>query len=242
MDRKWGRLLTVFFLIFAAVAVFNFSGEASAEQTGAFTGKWTASGEWELLDSTEGREVYTYTLEGPVNLQGKNGQPAAYWSECVGLWDTVTGGSARCVWKEAQSQDAVFLDLRGPMVKEDTKISGEFVGGTGQFEGLIGTLSFNWSTVFADNSGRILTGYAEDLSGSYLLSTLFSRKAELAFKQKISPWERFSLELGGYLYNSDSSVRLGLPGLALDLDAEELLGVDADTNVFSLQTFWRFQR
>jgi hypothetical protein len=105
----------------------------------------------------------------------------------VELWDSETGGSARCVWKEAQPQDAVFLDLRGPMVKEDAKISGEFAGGTGQFEGLIGTLSFTWSTVFGDSSGRVLTGFAKDLSGSYMLSTLFSREAELAFKRKTSP-------------------------------------------------------
>ena len=238
--RVW-RLLACLFIFIALIAFFA-AGQVSAEQVGAFTGKWTATGEWELLDSTEGREVYTYKLEGPVNLTDKNGQPATFWSECVGIWDSVTGGTAHCVWKESQSQDAAFIELSGQMVKEDAKVSGEFTGGTGQFEGLIGTLSFTWSSVFGDSSGRILSGYAKDLSGSYMVATLFGRQAELAKKQLKNPWERFSLELGTALYTSDSNVRLGFPGLALDIDVEELIGADSETNVFSLQTFWRFTR
>ena len=237
-------VLKLSLIILAIVATFILmpAADALAVRTGNFTGKWSAQGEWELLDSSEGREIYTYKLEGPVNLTGKKGRTSTFWSECVGLWDAAAGGSARCVWRESQSQDEVFIDLYGQMVKDDAKVTGEFVGGTGQFEELVGTLSFTWSSVFDDSSKGILTGYAKDLSGSYLVATLFEGETRLAIKPKINPWERFSLELGGGLIATDSSVRLGTPGIGLDLDIEELLGTDAETGVFFFQTFWRFTR
>ena len=73
------------------------------------------------------------------------------------------------------------------MVKDDAKVNGEFVGGTGQFEELVGTLSFTWSSVFDDSSEGILTGYAKDLSGSYLVATLFTGETRLAIKPKTNP-------------------------------------------------------
>jgi hypothetical protein len=44
--------------------------EASAEQTGSFTGSWVASGKHQPFDFVEGRQVGTFNLAG--NVSNKN--------------------------------------------------------------------------------------------------------------------------------------------------------------------------
>jgi hypothetical protein len=53
------------------------------------------------------------------------------------------------------------------------------------------------------------------------------------------PWEKFGANFGVFLSNIDTSFRIG-SGLGVDLDVEELLGLDATTSVFRLDALWRF--
>jgi hypothetical protein len=53
------------------------------------------------------------------------------------------------------------------------------------------------------------------------------------------PWEKFSVSLGTFLSNTESSVRLG-SGLGLDLNIEDVLGLETKTSVLRAETFWRF--
>ncbi len=56
------------------------------------------------------------------------------------------------------------------------------------------------------------------------------------------PWERFSINLGGFITTVDSDVRIGSEqlGLGIDVDAEEALGLETSTSVYRADTLYRF--
>jgi len=56
------------------------------------------------------------------------------------------------------------------------------------------------------------------------------------------PWERFSLKLGGYLADLDSSVRIGSStlGLGASVDVEKALGMESSMSVFRAEASYRF--
>ena len=55
------------------------------------------------------------------------------------------------------------------------------------------------------------------------------------------PWEKFSLHLGAFISNISSDLRFG-SGIGVDVNVEDLLGMDADTSVFRIDGAWRFTR
>ena len=103
---------------------------ASAEQTGTFAGTWVASGKRQPFDFVEGRNVGTFNLAGNVSLKDDFGEIEDFWAECIGLLDSVTGSSVRCVWRSLKGEKAYSV-LSGQPLKEGVKVTGEFVGGTG---------------------------------------------------------------------------------------------------------------
>ena len=54
------------------------------------------------------------------------------------------------------------------------------------------------------------------------------------------PWEKFSLNLGAFLSTIDSSIRIGVNGIGVDIDFEDLLDLDSDQSVFRADAVWRF--
>ena len=56
-----------------------------------------------------------------------------------------------------------------------------------------------------------------------------------------SPWETFSFNGGFFASRSATEVRFG-SGLGLEVNLEDALGMDADTGVFRLETYWRFTK
>lgn len=58
-------------------------------------------------------------------------------------------------------------------------------------------------------------------------------------EQQKDPWEKYAIIMGGFISRLDTSVRFG-SGLGFDLDAEELLDVDANDTVFRVGGLWRF--
>jgi hypothetical protein len=111
-----------------------FAGSAMAGQEGAFAGTWTASGTYQPLDFEQGREVFTFRLSGHVNLKSEIGEVADLWSECAGLWDAQTGSATRCVWRDPGGEDAAYCLLEGRLVEEGVRVTGQFVGGTGNVD------------------------------------------------------------------------------------------------------------
>ena len=170
---KWTKLRCLFLSIFLVAAGLGLAltQTSAAQKEGIFTGTWNASGNWQPLDFVNGREVFTFRLSGHVNLKDDLVKVSDFWAECVGLWDADTGGTSRCVWRQPGGKDEAYLVLKGQIVTENVRVNGEFVGGTGSLQGLEGSISFTWWSVFRNRTDRILTGYTEDLQGSYQVST-----------------------------------------------------------------------
>ena len=56
---------------------------------------------------------------------------------------------------------------------------------------------------------------------------------------KDSPWEKFSFNLGAFFSTSSTDLRFG-SGVGVSIDVEEFLGLDTETSVFRLDSYWRF--
>jgi hypothetical protein len=150
-----------------AVAAVAFTATlATAEQSGTFKGTWIASGKRQAIKFMEGREVFTFKMSGHLNLTNDVGNVEDFWSECIGLWDSETGGSARCVWQGLEGQEA-YLVLSGQMLREDVQVTGVFVGGSGELKGLRGGVNFSWTRVFVSPDDGTQTGHTKDLTGTY---------------------------------------------------------------------------
>ncbi len=55
-----------------------------------------------------------------------------------------------------------------------------------------------------------------------------------------TPWETFSLSAGGLLVALDSGARFGPAGAGVELNFEDLFGLDTSTSSFRLEGTWRF--
>jgi hypothetical protein len=155
----------------ATIVIFAFAAlmptpEASAEQTGIFTGTWAASGQRQPFEFVAGREVGTFSLAGNVSLKDKFGEINDFWAECIGLSDSAAGSCVRCVYRSLKGEKAYSV-ISGQPFKKGVKVNGEFVGGTGSLKGLTGTFTFIWSSTFFDRTQEMFTGQTNDLSGSY---------------------------------------------------------------------------
>ena len=160
--------LSLAIIVTVFIAAFILAQEASAEQTGSFTGTWVASGKRQPFDFVGGREVGTFKLAGNVSLKDEFGGIEDFWAECIGLSDSVAGSSVRCVWRSLKGERA-FSVLSGQPLKEGVKVTGEFVGGTSSLKGVSGTFTFTWTSTFIDKDQGMFTGHTKDLSGSYLI-------------------------------------------------------------------------
>ena len=136
--------------------------DASAEQTGSFTGSWTASGKRQTFDFVEGREVGTFKLAGNVSLKDELGGIEDFWAERIGLSDSMAGSSVRCVWRSLNG-DKAYSVLSGQPLKEDVEVTGEFVGGTGGLKGISGTFNFTWTSTFTAKNQGMFTGHTKNL-------------------------------------------------------------------------------
>ena len=52
-------------------------------------------------------------------------------------------------------------------MKEGATLTGEFVGGTGGFQGIQGNFIFTWTSVSFNTGDEVVAGYAKDIKGSY---------------------------------------------------------------------------
>jgi len=145
-----------------------FPREGGTAESGTFRGTWIANGTREVFPFSDDRKISTFKLSGHVNLQTSFGKTKDYWSDCVGLTDTVTGVVARCVWKDLDGTN-VYITLQSESLGTENKFSGVIIGGSGPLQGITGDLSFTWSSfVFQriDDQSTV-TGQTLDLHGNY---------------------------------------------------------------------------
>lgn len=145
------------------------TGVHGADQ-GTFSGSWVATGSLEQISFQEKREVALFKLSGHVNLQDAIGNQQDYWSECIGLSDSVSGSEVRCTWKGDADQE-IYLILKGKRLARGSEVTGTIIGGTGTAAGITGNLSFIWSTMSVQHGqdNQELGGYAKELKGEYQL-------------------------------------------------------------------------
>ncbi len=151
-------------IVLAAILPARF---AMADQAGTFAGTWTANGNSEPFSFVAGREISTFDLAGNVSLKGEFGGTSDFWAQCVGLSDSVSGSSARCVWRGMDGKDRVYSVISGQPLKQGIQVTGEIVGGSGSLEGVSGTFTFTWTSTFVDRNENIFTGHTQNLSGSF---------------------------------------------------------------------------
>ena len=56
---------------------------------------------------------------------------------------------------------------------------------------------------------------------------------------KDNPWEKFSFNMGGFFSSSSTDLRFGT-GVGLSVNVEDVFGLDTETSVFRLDSYWRF--
>lgn len=162
---KWAITLVACLAMVALASVHD----SRAEEAGTFTGAWTANGNWQPLEFGPDREVFTFHLRGHVNLKGELGEESDYWAEIAGIWDSQTGATARCSWREVGGRGTAYAILEGRLLDKDVVMVGEFAGGTGDLAGLSGSFTFKWSQVILDEEARAISAFAKNLSGNFQL-------------------------------------------------------------------------
>lgn len=140
--------------------------DALAEEAGTFEGTLNASGKRQVLEFAEERRVFTFFLEGHVNLTNAVGETRDFWAEWIGFWDTKSGGVVRCVWKDLKGEK-IYVALTGTQMQEGATLNGEFIDGTGKFKGIQGGFRFTWTSVSFDTGDQVTAGYAKDIQGTY---------------------------------------------------------------------------
>ncbi len=162
--RKWCRFMLP--MAAAVVLLVLQVSPAQAAEEGTFTGTWIASGQRQVLDFIPDREVFTFRLQGHVNLKTNLGDTSDYWSDCAGLWDEVTGSEGRCAWR-SMNGDKAFIVLRGRLMDEGIQVTAEVVGGTGGLRDVEGIFTFTWTSVFTDPNSGSVTAHTENIAGTY---------------------------------------------------------------------------
>lgn len=161
-----GRLVP--YVILGYILLLSNLGQA--EKGGEFTGAWVANGTREVMKFGPDREAALFKLSGHVNLKGEVGGITDYWSQCIGLADSMTGSQVRCTWRSSGGT-LLYLTLTAERMGQDAIVRGSIIGGTGGAEGITGSLEFKWSSMSfqSENETVYVGGYAKELKGTYQL-------------------------------------------------------------------------
>jgi hypothetical protein len=166
MDGK--LMLRIFACGVLLLATFSFTNSHAAE-SGEFKGSWIANGTRTTFPFGDGRQVFTFKLAGHVSLQTTLAKKKDYWADCIGLADSMTGLSGRCVWKDLAGPE-IYLTMQSDRLQQGSQVVGTIVGGTGPLSGISGDLLFNWSSVITqtDAEGIVnVSGETRNLGGRY---------------------------------------------------------------------------
>jgi len=165
--RKLYILIILFFWCLAASG--SMVSSVLAADDGTFSGTWVANGSKEVLALGSDRDTALFKLSGHVNLlNNKIGTERNFWSECIGLADSVTGSDIRCVWRSLDGQE-IYLIMKGARMEKGSSITGSIIGGTGAAKGITGTIQFTWSMMSFKqvDSETGISGFSKDVIGTY---------------------------------------------------------------------------
>jgi len=160
------RLFVCGVLLLAASPVI----QAHAGESGEFKGNWIANGTRTPFPFGDDRQVFTFKISGHVSLQSSLARKKDYWSECVGLVDSVTGLTGRCVWKDLAGPE-IYITVQSDRLQQGSLVTGTIVGGSGKLAGISGDMSFNWSSVISQTEDGVatVTGETRNLGGHFRL-------------------------------------------------------------------------
>src|SRR5258705_5050483 len=116
---------------------------ASAGEWRAFEGTWSAAGKRHTLELGPDHQASSFYLTGSLLLSGPQRLGVGFRAQAIGLSDSRTGMSARCVWTD-EDGDEVFSELKGATVATGGLVEGAIIGGTGRYAGVTGEYSFHW--------------------------------------------------------------------------------------------------
>ncbi|RNC68255.1 MAG: hypothetical protein ED859_10975 [Desulfuromonadales bacterium] len=143
--------------------------ESYGAESGDFRGSWIANGTRTPFPFGAGRQVFTFRIVGHVSLQAPLGKKKDFWSDCIGLADTTTGMTGRCVWKDLGGPE-IYLTIQSSQMEQGNQVVGTLVGGTGPFAGISGDVTFNWTSVTTqiDADGVVtVNGQTKNIIGRY---------------------------------------------------------------------------
>ena len=160
------RLFVCGVLLLAASPVI----QAHAGESGEFKGNWIANGTRTPFPFGDDRQVFTFKISGHISLQSSLARKKDYWSECVGLVDSVTGLTGRCVWKDLAGPE-IYITVQSDRLQQGSLVTGTIVGGSGKLAGISGDMSFNWSSVISQTEDGVatVTGETRNLGGHFRL-------------------------------------------------------------------------
>ena len=133
-----------------------------------FQGTWIASGNRQSIRLGEERRASIAQLSGSLVLSGASRPDVGFLADALVLNDTASGITGRAVWTDDHG-DQIFSELKGEPTATGSKISGNFIGGTGRYAGATGSYGFSWRFVL-DTEDGVLHGQSEGLTGQILVS------------------------------------------------------------------------
>jgi len=141
--RRAGRIgsaLATLFLTAGVACAWEMAKE------GTFDGTWTVSGDsYSMEFGDEGGTVTIFRFTGPALIRTATGFAPSIDSECLGFSAPKNDAIARCVLTDPEG-DRIFCALNAAMTPGIANVSGRFVGGTGKYEGITGTVRFQAAT------------------------------------------------------------------------------------------------
>jgi len=135
---------------------------------GSFTGFWTVSGSVHVLERGDKVVATAGRLTGTVVGNTSQGTIPSFETDCVVFSDTRDKGIARCTWTGATG-DQIYVDVTSDGPAGFGRARGEFVGGSGRFQGMTGGFQFEWNYSLGHGSDATLEGHTLEMSGRYRL-------------------------------------------------------------------------
>jgi hypothetical protein len=166
-------------LLFASGGIDQPAHAQAPPKSGTFSARWVISGTWRGLGLGDEREVIVSDWGGRLDVMPGGGAIVDLASRCLVLWDSATGGTARCRWRHP-SGDEIWSEIEGGLFAKGTPVTGRFVGGTGRYSGISGEFRFDgWFALYIereprgadrdDREGRAITAFTNELTGFWRL-------------------------------------------------------------------------
>ena len=158
------------FSFLAALLGTATAGAAELQKSGNFEANWTAVGTAQTLALDEARSATIMRLRGEISIKNDAGLTPSLQTDCVGM-NLTKGksiGSGRCVWIDSDG-DRMISEISGILSVTTSKARGNFIGGTGKYEGLEGAYELEWQYLQEIEEEGTIHGYSTGLTGNWIL-------------------------------------------------------------------------